>query len=131
MGNRYFQVVVDEASRDKRVRGLKTRDAAVDATADLVDELAREDVAVKCISGDGAGEFGKSVKFQRMVADRGIKWRSSPPTTPQSNGIAEKAIQQLMTVARSQIVKSGPSEEYGSSPWLTQLSRQPGCPTNT
>ena len=47
-----------------------------------------------------------------MLADRGIKWRRSPPRTPQSNGIAEKPIQRLMTVARSQIVKSGRSEKY-------------------
>ena len=63
MDNRYFQVFVDEASRDKRVRGLTTRDAAVDATADLVDELAREGAVVKCVNGDGAGELGKSVNF--------------------------------------------------------------------
>ena len=32
-GMKYFQVFVDEASPDKRVAGLKTRDAATDATA--------------------------------------------------------------------------------------------------
>ena len=65
---KYFQVFVDDATRDKRIRGLKTRDAAADATANDIDEMAREGVAIKCISGDGAGELGKSVKFQRMLA---------------------------------------------------------------
>ena len=111
-GMKYFQVFVDEATRDKRVRGLKTKDSATDATAHYIDEMAREGVAVKCISGDGAGELGRSVKFQRMLANRGIRWRSSPPRTPQSNGIAERAIQQLMNIARSQLVKAGRGEDY-------------------
>ena len=46
-GMKYFQVFVDEASRDKRVAGLKTRDAAVDATANYINEMAREGVAIK------------------------------------------------------------------------------------
>ena len=111
-GMKYFQVFVDEATRDKRVVGLKTRDAATDATANYIDEMAREGLAVKCISGDGAGELGRSGKFQRMLANRGVRWRSSPPRTPQSNGIAERAIQQLMRIARSQLVKAGRGEDY-------------------
>ena len=111
-GMKYFQVFVDDATRDKRIRGLKTRDAAADATANDIDEMAREGVAIKCISGDGAGELGKSVKFQRMLADRGIRWISSPPRTPQYNGIAERAIQQLMRIARRQLVKAGRGEDY-------------------
>ena len=90
-GMKYFQVFVDEASRDKYVVGLKIRDAAIDATGVYIDEMAREGVAIKCMSGDGAGELGRPVKFQRMLANRGIKWRNSPPRTPQSNGIAERA----------------------------------------
>ncbi|CAM9404629.1 unnamed protein product [Sphacelaria rigidula] len=86
-----FQVFVDEASRDKRVVGLKTRDAATDATGAYIDEMARQGVAIKCISGDDAGELGRSVKFQRMLNNRGIKWRTSLPRTPQSNEIAERA----------------------------------------
>ena len=111
-GMKYFQVFVDEATRDKRVRGSKTKDSATDATGHYIDEMAREGVAVKCISGDGAGELGRSVKFQRMLANRGIRWRSSPPRTPQSNGIAERAIQQLMNIARSQLVKAGRGEDF-------------------
>ncbi|CAM9741754.1 unnamed protein product [Sphacelaria rigidula] len=76
--------------------------------------MVREGVVIKCISGDGAGELGWSVKFQRMLTNRSIKWRNSPPRTPQSNEIAERAIQQLMRIARSQLVKAGRGEDY----WL-------------
>ena len=67
---------MDEASRDKHVDRLKTRDAATDTTGAYIDEMAREGVAMKCMSGDGAGELGRSVKLQRMLANRGIKWRT-------------------------------------------------------
>ena len=85
-GMKYFPVFVDETTRDKRIVGLRTRYPATDATAYYIDEIAREGLAVKCISGDGAGELGRSVKFQCMLANRGVRWRSSPPRTPQSNG---------------------------------------------
>ncbi|CAM9556873.1 unnamed protein product [Sphacelaria rigidula] len=111
-GMKYFQVFVDETSRGKHVVGLKTRDVATVATGAYIDEMAREGVVIKCISGDGAGELGRSVKFQRMLTNRGIKWRNSPPRTPQSNGIDERAIQQLMRIARSQLVKEGRGEDY-------------------
>ncbi|CAM9872319.1 unnamed protein product, partial [Sphacelaria rigidula] len=111
-GMKYFQVFVDEASRDKHVVGLKTRDAATEATGAYIDEMARAGVVIKCISGDGAGELGRSVKLQRMLTNRGIKWRNSPPRTPQSNETAERAIQQLMRIARSQLVKAGRGEDY-------------------
>ena len=111
-GMKHFQVFVDEAIRDKHIRGLETRGAAVDATANYNGEKAREGVAIKCISGDRAGELGRSVKFQRMLADRGVKGRSSPPRTSQSNAIVERAIQQLMRIARSQLVQAGRKEDY-------------------
>ncbi|CAN0455718.1 unnamed protein product, partial [Discosporangium mesarthrocarpum] len=107
-GMRYFQVFMDEASRHKRVFGLKTKDAAAAATTAYLDDMTREG----CISGDGAGELARSVRFQRMLADRAIKWRKSPPYTPQSNGIAERAIKQLMQAARSQLIRSGLGEEF-------------------
>ncbi|CAN0458939.1 unnamed protein product [Discosporangium mesarthrocarpum] len=110
-GMRYFQVFVDEVSRDKRVFGLKTKDTAAAATTAYLDNMARG-VPVKCISGDGAGELARSVRFQRMLADRGIKWRKSPPYTPQSNGITEGDIKQLMQAACTQLVRSGLGEEF-------------------
>ncbi|CAM9868982.1 unnamed protein product, partial [Sphacelaria rigidula] len=113
-GMKYFQVFVDGASRDKHVVGIKTQDAATDATGAYIDEMAREGVAIKCISGDDAGELGRSVEFQGMLTNRGTKWRNSPLRTPRCNGFAERAIQQLMRIARSQLVKAGRGEDY----WL-------------
>ena len=113
-GMKYFIVFVEEASRDKRVIALKSRDNAVDAASHYLDQMLREGVSVKCLSGDGAGELGRSGKFLRMLTERGIRWRSSPPRTQQSNGIAERAIRQIMEAARSQLLKSGRGEQFWS-----------------
>lgn len=53
----------DQASQNKLVVGLKTRDIATDVSWAYMDEMAHERVAIKCISGDDAGEVGRSVKF--------------------------------------------------------------------
>ena len=72
-GKQHFQAFVDEAICYKRIQGLKTRDAAADTAANDTDEMAWGGVAIKCISGNGAGELGRSVKCQLMLADRGIR----------------------------------------------------------
>jgi hypothetical protein len=111
-GFKYFQIFVDEATRDKRVIGLKTKDAAVDATKSYLDTMQQSDVHIKCLSGDGAGELDRSGKFQRMLTERHVRWRKSPPYTPQANGIAERAIKSLMYSARSSLIRSGRDERY-------------------
>ncbi|CAM9753310.1 unnamed protein product, partial [Sphacelaria rigidula] len=111
-GMKFLQIFVGEASRNKNVVELKTRDAATDPTGAYIGEKVRGGVTIKCFSGDGAGELGRSVIFQRMLTNRGIKWRYSSPRTPQSNGIAKRATQQLMRIARSQLVKAGRGEDY-------------------
>jgi Reverse transcriptase (RNA-dependent DNA polymerase) len=111
-GFKYFQIFVDEATRDKRVVGLRTKDAAVAATKSYLDTMQQSDVYVKCLSGDGAGELGRSGKFQRMLTERHVRWRKSPPYTPQANGLAERGIKSLMSSARSSLSRSGRGERF-------------------
>lgn len=88
MGMKYFQFSTDEASRDQDVIGLETQGSITDATEAYIYEMARERVAIKCASGDGAGELGLSVELQRMLTDRGIIF----PVRSQSGGVPECAI---------------------------------------
>ncbi len=111
-GFKYFQIFVDEATRDKRVVGLRTKDAAVAATKSYLDTMQQSDIYVKCLSGDGAGELGRSGKFQRMLTERHVRWRKSPPYTPQANGLAERGIKSLMYSARSSLSRSGRGERF-------------------
>lgn len=69
--------------------------------------MAGEAIAMNCIHGDGTDELDISVCFLRMSVDRGIGWSKAAPSTPQSNGIAERAIQGRMVIASSKLEKSG------------------------
>ncbi|CAM9331837.1 unnamed protein product, partial [Choristocarpus tenellus] len=124
-GMKYFQVFVDEASREKRVIGRRTKDAATVATVAYIDKMARDGVVVKCISGDGSGEFGRGVSFQHLLTERGVKWRKSPPRTPQSNaGLGEEFW--LFAVADATFKTTGMPQEYlvGETPY-ERLSNKP------
>lgn len=63
MWDEVFHSVVDEASRDKQVVALRTRDATVKFTAHYLDQLLREGLSINGIGGDGLGELGKSGLF--------------------------------------------------------------------
>lgn len=75
---------VDKATRYKRVLGLKTRDSAVNATAEYIDEMVREGLAFNCKSGDGAKELGRFIKFQRMSGSQ-VENPTAPGTSIQRN----------------------------------------------
>lgn len=106
LGFGYFQVFVDEATWERREIGLKTGDAASEATVHCIDEMAREGMTMNCIHGGGTGELEISVCILEMPADRGIGWNRASPSAPQSNGIAERATQRRMVITRSQQEKS-------------------------
>ncbi|CAN0444337.1 unnamed protein product, partial [Discosporangium mesarthrocarpum] len=125
---KYVQVFVDEGSRDKRVIGLKTRDAATDATASYLDDMARDGVVAKCISGDGAGELGRSVKFQRMLVNKVSGGASRSQGTP-------TAMKSRNRLSSSSCKRQGASwygpgwgKSIGFSQWRTPRSRPRHAP---
>lgn len=87
-GMRYFMAFIEEGTHDKRVVALNTRNVAAETAGHCFDQMLREDVSVKCISGDVTGELGRSGFFREVLAERGVRWRSSVPRTQQSDGIA-------------------------------------------
>lgn len=74
-GMAYFQLVKNEAGRDEHRAGLTTRSATTDATAAYMLEITRQGVTIKRASGHDTTEPGWSLKVQRLLVDRGIKWR--------------------------------------------------------
>lgn len=58
---------MDKASREKGVIGLKIRHVATETTVHFAGEVAREEMEVKRIRGEGAGALGRSVKFPRIL----------------------------------------------------------------
>lgn len=69
-----------------------------------------EGKATKRIYGDGARELGPSAKSLFMLAERDMECRSLLPRAPQSKGVGERWIKQLMIITLNEMVKSGREE---------------------
>ena len=92
--------------------------------------MQQSDVYVKCLSGDGAGELGRSGKLQRMLTERHVHWRKSSPYTPQSNGLAERGIKSLMYSARSSLADQVEVNVSGSLRLQMQHTSHQVCHTS-
>lgn len=66
---KHVQGFVDNATRDKPVLGLKTRNAAGNKTEDYIDDIAQDGATSKWIRGDETGELRRSVKVKRTLVD--------------------------------------------------------------
>ncbi len=98
----YLMVFVDEATRFKSVFGLKTYQEGM--------QLAG--TKLRCIRGDGAGEFGRSKIFRQELGNLGLQWESSPPYTHQQQGLVERAIRQITEGGRAQLARSYLGNDY-------------------
>lgn len=121
-------VFIVESSHGKRVVALKTRDAAVKAAGHYLNQLQREGVLAKRISGDGARELGRSGKCSRKLAERGVRWWSSDSCTPQSAGIAQSGLKQITVEARCQLLTSRCVEQLWSFTVIDTALKLAGAP---
>ena len=99
-GLRYYIVFVDEATRYKHVAGLHSKDEAAAATADCIDMFRRYGITIRTVTGDGAGELGRSHAFMQVLTGKAVNWRTAAPLSPSQNGIAERTIKDVNRTAR-------------------------------
>ena len=102
---------VDDFTRFKIVRFLKHKSDATNALRDIIDDyLAPEGLKIGVVRTDGGGEwYGQFLSF---LSKLGIKRESTPPYTPQYNGVVERALGLLRdkTVALLRGVMEGKSD---------------------
>ncbi len=111
-GHTYMIVAIDEATRYKRVYGLKNRAESHTRLKNLRDDFTTDGVNIITIRGDGAGELGRSTHFRKELGNLGIKWESTPPYTHQQNGLAERAIRQISEGGRVQLARANLGDEF-------------------
>ncbi|RAL63559.1 hypothetical protein DID88_003603 [Monilinia fructigena] len=108
-GNRYFIVVVDDATRSTWIKYAKDKSAGtiVPILMVLINQIEREfNSKVAIIRADnGRGEFGS--QFQLEISKKGLIFEPSPPGKHSMNGVAEKKIQDISATARSLLSESG------------------------
>ena len=90
-GNRYAVLCVDNFTRFKFIRFLRHKSDAAKKLRELVAEhIAPSGIKIGTDRTDGGGEF--EGEFQSLLKELGIKRETTPPPTPQYNGVVERAL---------------------------------------
>ena len=89
-GSKYVMIYVDDFSRFKIVRFLKKSDTAAALTGIIAEYITPAGLKIGSIRTDEGGESEGG--FQQGLDSHGITHGSTPPDTPQYNGVAERAL---------------------------------------
>jgi transposase InsO family protein len=88
-GYKYVQRFIDGRTRLKYTYLMKNKSDAGGALRDFIVKFEREnDCLVKSVHADNAAEFTGG-DFNSCLREQGIKFTSSAPYSPESNGLAE------------------------------------------
>ena len=110
-GNRYAMLCVDEFTRFKLICFLKHKSDTAKELRELVAEhIAPAGIKIGTVRTDGGGEF--EGEFQSLLKELGIKRETTPPHTPQYNGVVERTLELLRdkTVALLRGMTEGKSD---------------------
>ena len=110
-GNRYAMLFVDDCTHFKFIRFLKHKSDAAKELCELVAEhIAPSDIKIGTVRTDGGGEL--EGEFQLLLKELEIKRETTPPHTPQYNGVVERALGLLQdkTVALLRGMAAGKSD---------------------
>ena len=100
-GDRYIMLFLDDYSRMMKVMFLKQKLYAFQMFKWYLARVEKEtQKSLKCLKSDRGGEF-TSREFEELCNEKGIKRQTSTPRTPPQNGIAERRIDQLLTMLGS------------------------------
>lgn len=97
-GWRYIMTVIDIFSRKIWLQKLKKKDAQVNRTA-LASIVARAGITPNQLIADNGTEFAG--EFKEYCDEHQIKIRNTVPHNPQSNGVTERANQEIRKILRA------------------------------
>ena len=93
-GNSYHVIFVDDCTRLKVVKFVKTKSNTTAALLSLTaDYITPQNLSIKYVRTDNGGEF--KGEFQRELDQRSITHEHTPPDTPQYNRVAKRALEPL------------------------------------
>ena len=125
--NKYALIIVCDFTRAKYVYPMKSKTEALDKLHTFIGSVVRPlGHHVSRFHSDNAGEF-ISKEFQQYATDNGIALTYSSPHASESNGIAERAIQQIDTTARAlrtacDLPKAAWAEMYKTAAFFERLA---------
>jgi transposase InsO family protein len=100
-GQRYFMIMIDDASRYCYVYLLKTKDKALNYfktyKAEVENQLEKK---IKCFRSNRGGEYFSN-EFDLFCVEYGIIHERAPPYSPKSNGVAKRKNHTLIDFVNS------------------------------
>jgi transposase InsO family protein len=111
-GQRYFMIMIDDASRYCYIYLLKTKNGTLNyfktCKAEVENQLEKK---IKHFRSDRGGEYFSN-KFDLFCAEHGIIHERMPPYSPQSNGAAKKKNCTLTDLVNSMLDTGGLSKAW-------------------
>lgn len=100
-GARFFLLFTDDFSGWRHVYFLKQKSEVSEFCKDYFNLLRNETGnLVHTLRSDNGGEFVSS-SFKSWLSEKGIRFESSAPHTPEQNGVAERANRTIVEAGRS------------------------------
>ena len=106
-GSRYWLLMVDEATRYKISRFIKTKDDLAKTVSTVLRTLNSNNKTVKYVRSDNAGENSKVEKYCEDMQVKDITFEYTAPYTPQQNGIVERSFAFLYNRVRAMVNLAG------------------------
>jgi transposase InsO family protein len=111
-GQRYFMIMIDDASRYCYVYLLKTKDEALNCFKTYKAEVENQvEKKIKRFRSDCGGKYFSN-EFDLFCAEHGIIHERTSPYSSQSNGVAERKNRTLTDLVNSMLETAGLSKAW-------------------
>src|ERR1700722_18946751 len=128
-GARYFVTFIDDYSRFIVVNLMKSKAEVIQHF--MTYRAWSENVTgnrIKILRSDNGGEF-ISKEFDSLLTKHGIARQTSPPYTPEHNGVAERANRTIVESARSMLHGAKLTLSYWGEAVMTAVYVRNRCPS--
>ena len=104
---KYFVSFVDHHSRFVRLYFIREKSDVLECFRDFKAWSENQlETTIKTFTTDGGGEY-VSNEFKSFLSESGIEWISTPPRTPELNGLAERVNRTIGEMGKSLMFESG------------------------
>ena len=127
---KYFVTFIDDFSRKIWIYPIKVKGECLDKFKEfkaLVENRCEK--KIKMLRSDNGGEF-MSNQFREFLKKEGIARQTSTPYTPQQNGVAERANQTIVEMARSMLHAQNLSLDLWAEAVVNAVYTSNRCPTS-
>lgn len=105
-GAKYFNIIVDDASRFRWITGIELKSEVYRVISNFVQKATKDGHVIKAIHCDHGGEYNSNI-MKNFCHKEAINLTFSSVGTPEQNGLAEKAIRDVVASAKANLFHCG------------------------